>query len=247
MNAIRVVAAVFGLIASICAHAVCSFGVSNETSLQGVFDTILPSGSLSATQDCLNEGSDSTWTATGQAIATIVIELAGFSNQNTFGIYDAADPTRRATIFAGSDGAGTTDTVQIMQSGNHYSIFDNGVWAANFSSSTFGFFLSTPQNNVFTSNTSLNSDGGDHMYAYRGNGGAFVGGALAGSTFAGNMYLLAFEDLAFPNSDRDYQDFVAAAQFVVPVPIPASGLLLAAVLALLLMQSVPKVGRHTFV
>jgi hypothetical protein len=247
MKAMWAMLAALGLLVSLPAYAACSFGSSSETSLQGVFDTILPSGSLSATQDCLDEGADSNWTATGQAIATIVIELAGFSNQNTFGIYDAADPTRRATIFAGSDGAGTTDTVQIMQSGGHYSVFDNGVWAANFSSSTFGFFLSTPQNNVFTSNTALNSDGGDHMYAYRGNGGTFVGGTLAGATFASSMYLLAFEDLAFPNSDRDYQDFVAAAQFVVPVPIPASGLLLAAVLALLLMHSVPRAERHTFV
>jgi hypothetical protein len=247
MSTIRMAAAVLGLIASLSAHAACTFASSNETSLQGVFDTILPSGSLSATQDCVNEGADSTWTATGQAIATIVIELAGFADQNTFGIYDAADATRRATIFAGSDAAGATATVQIMQSGSHYGVFDNGVWAADFSSSAFGFFLSTPQNNVFTSNTAFNSDGSDHMYAYRGNGGTFVGGTLAGSTFESSMYLLAFEDLAFPGSDGDYQDFVAAAQFVVPVPIPASGLLLAVVLALLVMRAAAYPARQTFV
>jgi len=231
MIAVRRVLVVLGVLLGCHAHAACTFGTSSEPSLQDVFDSVLPAGSLSATNDCLPDGGDARWIATGQAVATIVIELAGFASQNTFGIYDVADPTKRATIFVGSDGVGTQDTVQIMQSGGHYSVFDNGVWAANFTSSTFGFFLSTPQNNTFTSDTSLNADGGDHMYAYQGNGATFSGGTLAGRTFATNMYLLAFEDLAFPNTDRDYQDFVAAAQFIAPVPLPAGGALLLAALA----------------
>ena len=233
MIALRRLLAVLGVGLACHAHAACTFGTSSEPSLQNVFDSILPAGTVSATNDCLPDGSDARWVATGQPVVTIVIELAGFASQNAFGIYDAADPTKRATIFVGSDGVGTRDTVQIMQSGNHYSVMDNGVWAANFTSSTFGFFLSTPQNNTFMSDTSLNSDGGDHMYAYRGNGATFNGGTLAGTSFAANMYLLAFEDLAFPNTDRDYQDFVAAAQFIAPVPLPASGALLFATLALL--------------
>src|SRR5262249_47826319 len=129
---------------------------------------------------------------------------------------------------------GTTDTIQIMKQGNHYAVMDDGVWAANFTSPVFGYFLSTPQNNVFMSDTSLNTDHADHMYAYQGKGSSvFTGGPLNGQTFAVAMYLLAFEDLAFPNSDRDYQDFVAAVQYVVPVPIPAGvGLLGLALLAL---------------
>jgi len=230
----RWLASLFAMLVAVHAHAVCSFGVSNEPSLQDVFDSILPSGTVSASNDCLPDGGDAKWAATGQAVATIVIELAGFSAQNTFGIYDVADPSHRATIFAGSDGAGTTDTVQIMQSGNHYAVMDNGVWAANFSSPVFGFFLSTPQSNVFMSDTSLNADHGDHIYAYQGDGhSVFASGALAGQTFASNMYLLGFEDLAFPNTDRDYQDLVAAVQYVVPVPIPAGVGLLALALAAL--------------
>ena len=231
MAAIRRVLLVVGVVLGCHAHAACTFGTSSEPSLQNVFDSILPTGSLSATNDCLDDGADAKWVATGQAVATIVIELAGFASQNTFGVYDTTDPTKRATIFVGSDGAGTRDTVQIMQQNGHYSVFDNGVWAANFATPTFGFFLTTPENNTFLSDTSLNADHGDHMYAYRGNGTTFTSGSMSGQSFATNMYLLAFEDLAFPNTDRDYQDFVAAAQFIAPVPLPAGGALLLAALA----------------
>jgi hypothetical protein len=229
----RVVAGLIAVLVSVQTYASCSFGTSNEPSLQDVFDSILPTGAVSATNDCLAEGADAKWAANGQATATIVIELAGFASQNTFGIYDVSDPSHRATIFVGADGPGTTDTVQIMQTNGHYSVMDNGVWAANFNSPVFGYFLSTPQGNTFMSDTSLNTDGGDHMYAYQGNGTSTfkAGSHLDGQTFATNMYLLGFEDLAKPGWDRDYQDFVAAVQYVVPVPIPQGVVLLGIALA----------------
>ena len=215
------------------AHAACTFGTSNEMSLQGVFDSVLGTGVLSASNDCLPSSADTTWAAPGQVVATIVIEIAGFSGSNSFGIYDPSQPLQQVTIFTGSDGMGATATVQLVSNGTGYDVKVDDVLATTFASRTFGFFLHTPQNNTFFSQPSLNADSADHMYSYQGNGHPFIGGPLAGTDFAMSMYLLAFEDLLMPQSDRDYQDFVAAVNYASPIPLPAGVWLLGGVLGLL--------------
>lgn len=215
------------------ARAACTFGASNETSLQGVFNSVLGNGVLSATNDCLASSADAVWTAPGQVVATIIIEIAGFSGSNSFGIYDPAHPTQQATVFTGSDGMGATATVQLVGNGAGYDVLVDNARAATFASNSFGYFLHTPENNTFFSQAALNSDAADHMYSYQGNGHSFTGGPLAGTSFATSMYLLAFEDLVIPQGDSDYQDFVAAVNYASPIPIPAGIWLLGSVLALL--------------
>ncbi|NJN52450.1 MAG: hypothetical protein HC809_12525 [Gammaproteobacteria bacterium] len=179
--------------------AVCTFGTSSEPTLQDVFDSILPVGELSATGSCLAADSDQQWTALGEAVATVIIELAGFADANTFGIYDVLDSSNRVTIFAGSANVGDSATIELMQSGSTYSVLAQGNYVSTFASRTFGFFLSTPEGYVFTSDPAHNSaDGADHMYAYQGTGATFTSGPLAATSFAESMYLLAFEDLLIP-------------------------------------------------
>src|SRR5262249_44768061 len=117
---------------STMAHAACTFGASNETSLQGVFDSVLGAGVLSATNDCLPSSADTVWMAPGQVVATIIIEIAGFSGSNSFGIYDPSQPQHQATIFTGSDGMGATATVQLVGNGTGYDVKVDNVIETTF-------------------------------------------------------------------------------------------------------------------
>ncbi len=213
-------------------HAACTFGTSSETSLQGVFDSILAPGSVSATDDCLASDHDQLWTAPGQVAATVLVEIAGYANQNVFGIYDPfAHAQSQVTVFSGPDGPGASAMIQLMSNGSSYDVLLNGVVRGQFATQEFGFFLRTPQNNTFFSQPSFNVDSADHLYSYMGGGQAFTSGAFSGTTFSTSMFLLAFEDLAIPDGDEDFQDFVAAANFA-PVPLPAAGLLLGSMLGI---------------
>ncbi|HKE44014.1 MAG TPA: DUF4114 domain-containing protein [Steroidobacteraceae bacterium] len=233
------------------AAAVCTFGGPNgESTLQAVFNNLLgASHAPNAGSDCVPEPNDGRWQTTGPASATIVIELAGFASQNTFGIYDVLDPlnpAKQLQLFAGAAGQGSTAFITFTPSGSGYSVVIG--WpgkpnrpAVTFGSAAFGFYLSTPEDNpntpavdrmMYFSQTSLNSDGTDHLYAYRGNGSPFLAPPLNGQTFATNGALLAWEDLR-GGGDRDYQDFVVYANGVTPVPLPAAAWLLGSTLPLL--------------
>lgn len=212
-------------VAPVTAEAACTFGTSSETPLQGVIDSLLGPGSLSATNDCLAASADQVWTAPGEVVATIIVEIAGYAGQNVFGVYDPFDATRMVSVFSGPASSGATSTIEILANGPVFDVRIDGQVQNQFATKDFGFYLRTPQNNTFFSQPGLNVDGADHLYSYRGNGDVFVGGALAGSTFTTEMYLLAFEDLRIPQGDEDYQDFVAVANFH-PVPLPGALLLL---------------------
>lgn len=68
---------------------------------------------------------------------------------------------------------------------------------------------------LWSSQTSDNSDGMDHMQTY----------SITGGPSAGN-YVIGWEDLPQSSSDVDYQDLVIEVSGVQPVPEPASLLLL---------------------
>jgi hypothetical protein len=211
--------------------ASCTFGSSNETTLQGVFDSVLGSGAPSATNDCLSAAQDAVWNPPGETAATIIIELAGFAANNVFGIYDPQDPlAKQVTVFTGGASIGDSATIQLVANGSGFDVRINNTPQSMFASNEFGFFLQTPQQHTFFSQAQLNSDSADHMYAYQGAGQLFVAGPLAGLAFATSMYLLAFEDLLIPQGDEDYQDFVVAVNFV-PIPLPAGIWLLGSALA----------------
>lgn len=122
-------------------------------------------------QTILNHGGSGIDVATDQAVldegfvlsgfkgmAEIIVEHAGHRDLNSFGIYDIYDPTKRQTIFTGSQGAGA------------YTSF----LPIDFTSNVFGFYLDTPDGTWF-SQAALNSDGADHMVAYQLGGQYFFG------------------------------------------------------------------------
>ena len=192
--------------------------------LQSVFDdiTIDPDGDsgIDVTSDAL--GYDSYWsiTASGGSIATMIIELAGYANSNTFGVYSNGSYVE---LFSGSDGKGDQAILSIKADGSVYvNLDDTGV---DFAGNSFGYYLGSPEG-TFHSDTSLNQDGFDHMYAYQGNDQDMVQlPNLQPGTWTDNEYILAFEDL-YGGGDRDFTDFVVMVESVEPVPEPATMLLL---------------------
>lgn len=222
------------------AYADCMFGTpGSEATLQATFNTLLgtapaqPIGAPNVVTACVDDGADVAWATTGTVgAATIVLELAGNRNSNTFGVFDLADPSRRLTVFEGNDGVAADATIRLRQQAN--GTWTVSVWELNNAGDTaswthltglatgaFGFYLGTQSNGVFFSDTGLNADGRDHLFAYQGNGATFQTGPLAGSVFAAEDFILAWEDLA-GGGDRDYQDFVAIVQDITPVPLPTA-------------------------
>jgi hypothetical protein len=207
-------------LASAAAHAVPSLGtiLSNGT-YNGVTDTGLESVVLT---DTSNNNDDIT--------AFLFLELAGFRNNNNFGIYSFSyDGSGNVVVgdtlelFSGSQSPGTggftTDaTVEFdLLAGTATNASTNVV--ANIGKN-FGFYLAnTVNNNGFTwySHTSLNSDGFDHMLMFDTSSNSVSG-------LSGSDVVLAFEDLCNTNcsNDGDYNDMVVGISDVIPVPEPGT-------------------------
>jgi hypothetical protein len=186
--------------------------------------------SVNVTTDELADGTDAYWhiQASGGSVKTLVFNLsAGFAPTNTFGVYDRANPANFVQIFAGGASVGTQDTLSIDNLGK---VYLNTVFTGKtFNGSTFGYYLDSslnaPAGGLWFSDTTKNADGMDHMYAYQGKGDTFKVDPWAAGIWSADEYILAFEDLAQPVSDRNYTDMVVMVESVTPV-IPAPGAIL---------------------
>ena len=167
---------------------------------------------------------DEIWSiaGSGQMAATMIIEIAGWKDQNAFGVYDATDSSKQVQIFSGPQSEGARAVMSILLDGSvEISFVDSGV---DFAGNAFGFYLSTP-NGKFFSDTGLNADAYDHLWAYQGKDIDWVQIAnLQPGLWDDNEYVLAWED-TLGGGDNDHQDFVAMVESVMPVPAPAAILL----------------------
>lgn len=165
--------------------------------------------------------------ASGGAVATFIIELAGFAPTNDFGIYDAADPTKKAQIFAGANVAGDQALVSFMANGD---VKVNGaVVASGFAASpfNFGFYIDVnATGSTYYTEDDLNPSGDAQALVYQGNNQTQlqIPGFAAG-VFASNEFIIAFEDLAFAGSDKDFDDLVVLVESITPIPAPGALLL----------------------
>ena len=200
--------------------------------LQGVLNGITVSGpsSVTAATDEMSDAYDSYWgiTGTGSSISTMIIELASYSNVNTFGIYDPTNTSNSVELFAGTSVAGDQVQLSITALGDIYvGGNDTGV---DFGTSDFGYYLDSSlgaNGGFFYSDTSLNVDGVDHMAAYQGTGDLVQIPPWAAGTWTSSEYVLAWEDLNanLCTPDYDYVDMVLMVESVEPVPEPATMLL----------------------
>ena len=233
MKKLILISILLGLIATPVLANPAVFG-DGGVALQGVLDgiTLAPvagSSSVNVLTDDLADNIDSYWsiTATGQTATTLIIELAQFAGTNTFGIYDASSPVNKVQVFAGAATAGAQAVVSIKLDGSVFlNAADTGI---DFAKNSFGYYVDATIGNanpaaIWYSDTLLNSDGVDHMYAYQGKNDLVQLPLVAPGYWTPGEFVLAFEDLD-PPSDLDYTDLVVMVESVTPIPAPGAVLL----------------------
>lgn len=180
---------------------------------------------VDANADQLIDANDSHWQIAGSGAATtIVFELAGKKNHNTFGIYDLADTSNKIQLFDGL--AEVTDQVTLAVAGDG-TVTIGGMGAGMLSSNTFGFYLSRPTQDgaEFYSDSSLNKGGLDQMAAFQGDGSTINVPGAGPTSWDASDYILAWEDLIYKQSvhDRsDVNDFVVFIEDITAVPEPGT-------------------------
>lgn len=202
------------------------------TGLQSVLDniTIAPSpnpgaSSVDVNTDQLDDGLDSYWDITGTSgsVTTFIMEIAGQSTTNTFGIYDRYNPLNYVEIFSGANSYNqafnSQKTVTILGDG---SVGINGSDSnVDFGSGVFGYYLGSANGPVFYSDSTLNSGSSDQMVAYQGTSTDTV--EIQGfdeGIWTDNEFILGWEDVL--NGDQDFNDLVVMIESVVPVPEPGT-------------------------
>ena len=205
--------------------------------LQSLFnDWVGPSYDLHA-----NHSSPDQWMigATGQSSSTLILEIAGNAGQNTFGLYDVYDPNNRLLVYDGAAGSNARRGINYSAATNTFTVGNTDTWSlvdsAVFTSNLFGFYLEGP-GGTFFSDDALNGNQ-TQMVAFQGTGVSanFLGTGYA--TWLSNEWVLAWEDLAYSNSDMDFNDLVMIIESVTPVAEPGSlGMLAMGILGLLVLR-----------
>ncbi|MBJ6801410.1 DUF4114 domain-containing protein [Geomonas sp. Red259] len=201
--------------------------------MQQILDGITEGGTsrVNAFEDFFRDPGDALWTTggTGSSSATMILEIAGNSSINSFGIYDASNKGNKAPLFNGYAGEGTKvgfsfdENLRLTVANYTEQSFAN----YSFGSGTFGFYLDNGSE-TFYSDTSNNVDGFDHMVAYASQGGQVrLPGSSTYTPWLQNEYVLGFED-TFGGGDSDYNDLVLMVESVAPVPEPGTLVLLGA-------------------
>lgn len=189
------------------------------SSLQTVLNNITTGGVSSVDVQADQVSQDKYWslTATGGSVATMVIELAGYSGSNTFGVYDLANPSNKVTLFNGPATGGDQAVFSLKANGAVYLNMANT--GTVFQSTNFGYFLQGP-GGTFYSDDALNVDAADHMVSFSGkNDEVTLPGNYPG-LWTPDEYVLGWEDTAL--GDKDFDDMVVMVESVRPVPEPTT-------------------------
>jgi hypothetical protein len=232
MKKLILISILVGLITAPVLASPATFG-DDGAALQSVLDGItlspvLNSSSIDVTADALSDAADSHWsiTAAGGSVSTVIIELAAFANNNRFGVYDKENPANFIEVFSGPAGPGDQAVLSIKADGSVFlNLTDTGV---DFARNSFGYYLdsTTDGQSIWYSDTGLNLDQMDHMYAYQGQDIDTIQlPDLAPGVWTSNEYVLAFEDLDASITDADFTDFVVMVESIKPIPAPGAILL----------------------
>jgi hypothetical protein len=205
-------------------------GIASAFSLDGGLGTLTSNGHTYNATGAEAVTLTDTDGVSDDATAFLFLEIAGFADQNTLGIYSfTTDGLGNVSVgdtlevFAGGDSPITSTTLAFDLAGGTVTNQATAV-TANIGS-TFGFYLATPEsgqlcspNCTYYSHTSLNDDGFDHFLIF--DTSDHLSGELLGSDV-----VLAIEDL-YGGGDGDYNDMVAGVNDVAPVPEPGTLMLL---------------------
>ncbi len=133
--------------------------------------------------------------------AVMLLEVAGHAPLNTFGIFQVGQQGITHTqVFNGAASAGAIAPLLTPVG-------------------AFGFYLQF-QGTYFYSDPNMNAGKYDQLVSYRGPFGGLT--TIGGQLWDQNSYLLAWEDLPYANSDKDYNDMVLMIR-VQPRQVPDAG------------------------
>lgn len=233
---------VAGLLAALCSGAANATVIlpGSETPLQQVINNLYGCAGCSPVTQAPNVntdqyGPDQLWSieASGGSVATIIIEIAGNAGSNTFGVYNpgtgntiqmfggAADQTDQALISIGEDGSVFVLFLQRNASGTVVSSSSQSFGAGYFAGNLFGYYLGTSGGMLY-SEQSRNAAGADQMVAFRGDGDIVKVPGNSAATWGSSSFILAWEDMPYGSSDKDFNDFVVYVESVTGVPEPGS-------------------------
>jgi hypothetical protein len=234
------VAAAVVLSASVGSASATLIQSGSEQSLQSILCGLYTSAGAPNCNDAPNVntdqyGLDQRWAieGSGTAAATFIIEIAGNSAINSFGLYDVNN-TNRVQLFGGPADAADRAQVSLYANGsllvNFQSLLPDGTLinaSSNFygpgyfTGNTFGFYLGAASGFMY-SETSRNAGGADQMVAFRGDGDLIeLPGAMPG-IWGSSSYILAWEDLPYASSDKDFNDLVVYVESINGVPEPGT-------------------------
>jgi len=198
---------------------------NGESSLETIFTNqgwAIDANSDQITTDAYWQVSENT---TSGGWATMLIEIAGNSAVNTFGIYDQDGNIQQ--LMGGS----ATTYSKVAITWNEYTglmsyqyLDEYGNWGIQGSgitmNQTFGFYIGVPSDPYyFYSDSDMNNGDEDQMVTYAGTGT---------NGLSVNHYVIAFEDTAYSNSDKDFNDMVLLVESINPIPEPTTMLLFGA-------------------
>lgn len=195
-------------------------GLGDAPSLQTTFTNIGSTLNVATDQEVW---AYFTGQAAGISAAQMIIEVAGNAGTNEYGIFKLGDLTKTATVFDGTDAAGTKVAINFMAGGAvqvvDFTHATFGPIIPNFGS-LFGFYLKTGAGTTFYSEDLLNPGGKAQALIFSGKGDNVLlpGNAVAGSDT--NHLYVAWEDLN--NGDFDYNDGVFIVESITGVPEPGA-------------------------
>jgi hypothetical protein len=237
MKILKTLAAAIALAGSTAAFGTTILGSSLQDEINKLYNPVcLACSDLAFAPDVNTDQAvkDQTWAveASGGALATLIIEIAGNATTNTFGVYDVSNGNQ-VELFAGSADKADQVTFSLSESGQVVTTYyqrnnDTGAlqainsWFSDdgyFSSSVFGFYLGTVNGTLY-SEVAKNADGADQMVAFQGDGDTIKVPGNKPAVWGSSSYILAWEDIAYNASDKDFNDFVVYVESINGVPEP---------------------------
>jgi hypothetical protein len=185
---------------------------ASETDLSDILtDSGYSQASSMAEVNATQTGAESFFAISTSTNVTLLIEDAGYRDNNELGIYSLSDNSLTAVIFNGAADAPAFASLQFGAGGLEYV---NGVSVAPTFGSEFGFYLQNADEGfTWYSETGLNDDGDQHFVGFEENNTIWAG----------------FEDLR-GGGDQDFNDLVfkmtdVTGKGVNPIPEPSAALL----------------------
>lgn len=160
--------------------------------------------------------------ASGGSVSTMIIEVAGNANTNTFGIYDLSNPSTYLQLFSGIATTGGQAFLSVTDTYLFSVNFGSGI---QFTGPSFGYYLGAANGTTYYSQATLNG-GNDQMVAFQGDGDTIKLPTKPLGVWGSSSYILAWEDMPLGASDKDYQDMVVYVESVTAIPEPGSMALL---------------------